>query len=603
MATWKSLKKGSTAGNISMDIEYGIASVTRTSNTNVKVVYGIRFKQSGSSYTYNNVAAFCPSGGTRYYAFGGNGSSHTSSGTWYYANKTSVSTTTSACTPFTKNITVTTTQTSASFKVGYGWNAFTPSEQGTSTITVTFPSGATKPTGLSCSVTSKTETTVSLSGKYTSNGGASVTATGFQYSTNGTNWTNCSSSVTGLAANTTYYFRYYATNNQGTAYSSNTSITTHAYPYITSTPEFTIGDTLKIDIYNPLSRECTINLISDDNVEHTGDTITTTSISGFNTDDWKNIWYNSLPNKMSGTYKVRLICSTGNVDQTSNPVKYSCNINDTGFKPIFTTDDIINITNTENVSISGSNKFIKNHNSLSGTIKPMSAQRGANGNYYNISSSGLSNVTVNDVNANVNFTLGNMNSNIFYVTAVDSRGFSTTINKTIDLINYEEPSLTRVSILRQNGVGTKAIVHLEGTYTDWTGLLQTNSIQNIKYKVGSSGSLQTLPNDSVLVSSNGIWTLDAVLNDDFSVTSQYNIYFEISDLLETSSYGPYILSTADAFIWKDLANKRLGINKKPDCTLDVEGSIKSDSNIEALGDIKGNALYVDGVKMFWYTDS
>ena len=38
MATWNRVASGSTAGNIPMNGEIGIQSVTRTSNTNVKVV-------------------------------------------------------------------------------------------------------------------------------------------------------------------------------------------------------------------------------------------------------------------------------------------------------------------------------------------------------------------------------------------------------------------------------------------------------------------------------------------------------------------------------------------------------------------------------------
>lgn len=583
MATWYSLKKGSTAGNISLDIEYGITSVTRTSTTNVKVVYGIRFKQSGSTYTYNSIAAFIPKDGTRRYAFNsGSGSNHTSSGTWYYAY-TDGKTRTSEYASFEQNITVTINQTSASFEVGYGWNGYTPAQKGSSSITVTFPVGATAPTGLSCSITSKTETTVNLSGNYSNNGGASVTASGFQYSTTGTSgWTNISNPATGLSANTKYYFRYYATNSQGTSYSSNQEVTTYAYPYLTSVPEFTVGNSLTIGIYNPLGRSCTISVIGNNNTEYTGGTITGTSISGFNNDGWKNNWYATLPSSTSGKYKARLVCATGNVNQQSSQVNYYLNTSDSGFKPTFAIANVINIQNTANTAIAGPNKFIKNHNNLTGTITPMTPNRSSSGSYYNISSTGLSTVKVNHTGSNVNFTLGNISSNSFNVTAVDSRGFSTTVTKTIDLVDYSSPRITVARIVRQNGVGTKAVLHFEGTYTNWTGLQQTNSIRTIKYKIGS-GSWTNLPSDATITNNNGIWTLDAILTNDFAVTSQYILYLQFADLLETITSTAYTISTADAFLWKDLANKRLGIGKKPDYTLDVNGPIYSNNSIYSRG--------------------
>ena len=405
------------------------------------------------------------------------------------------------------------------------------------------------------------------------------------YSTNnGSSWTGVdvadgtsgSFDVGGLAANTGYNFkiRVRRKDSQLTTDSGAYYATTYAYPYLTSVPEFTVGNSLNIGIYNPLGRSCTISLIGDNGVEHNGDTITGTTISPFNNDSWKNIWYSTLPSKKQGTYKARLVCSTGNVNQVSSAVKYYLDTSDSGFKPAFTANEIINVVNTANTAIAGSNKFIKNHNSLSGVIKPMTAKRSARGSYYNVSTSGLSTVKKDYSSSNINFVLGNMSTNTFNVTAVDSRGFTTTVSKTIDLVDYNNPGVTTSKITRQNGIGTKAVLAFTGVYTNWTGLLKTNSIQSIRYKIGSSGTWKSLPSNATLTSSNGVWTLNAVLDDTFATTSQYYLYLEIKDLLETVVVGAYTISTADAFVWKDLANKRIGINKKPTQALDVSGNIQ-----------------------------
>lgn len=412
------------------------------------------------------------------------------------------------------------------------------------------------------------------------------------YSTNnGSSWTGVdvadgtsgSFDVGGLAANTGYNFkiRVRRKDSQLTTDSGAYYATTYAYPYLTSVPEFTVGNSLNIGIYNPLGRSCTISLIGDNGVEHNGDTITGTTISPFNNDSWKNIWYSTLPSKTQGTYKARLVCSTGNVNQVSNAVKYYLDTSDSGFKPAFTANEIINVVNTANTAIAGSNKFIKNHNSLSGVIKPMTAKRSASGSYYNVSTSGLSTVKKDYSSSNINFVLGNMSTNTFNVTAVDSRGFTTTVSKTIDLVDYNNPGVTTSKITRQNGIGTKVVLAFTGVYTNWSGLPKTNSIQSIRYKIGASGTWKSLPSNATLTSSGGVWTLNAVLNDDFSTTSQYDLYLEIKDLLETVVVGAYTISTADAFIWKDLANKRIGINKKPTEALDVAGNVKASGNMTA----------------------
>ena len=456
-------------------------------------------------------------------------------------------------------------------------------------------------------LTSRTETTATFSWstpqtcstvQYKINDGSWVDVVGDANSTSG------SFTVSGLSPNT-YYTIYGDFKRRDSGLWAQTKpsqgVSTYAYPYLSSVPEFTVGNELHIGVYNPLGRSCTVYVIGDDGTEILGGTFSGTSISPFNSDSWKNNWYKSLPKKKQGAYKARLVCSTGNVNQTSAPVKYYLNTSDSGFNPTFPADNIISIANTLHTDISGANKFIKNHNKLTGVIKPMTGQRFADvtTGYYNISTSGLSTVKKNYSASNVAFELGNMSTDTFNVTAVDGRGFTTTVSKTINLVDYNNPGINAFKIVRQNGIGTKAIIHFEGSYTNWTGLSKNNAIQSIKYKIGASGTWKALPTSAKLVNTNGAWVLDATLDDTFETTSQYDLYLQVKDLLETIEFGAYTISTADAFIWKDLANKRVGINKKPTEALDVAGNIKSSGNIEGIN-VKGNALYINGVKMIWY---
>lgn len=88
----------------------------------------------------------------------------------------------------------------------------------------------TVPTVTTNSTSNITQTTATSGGNVTSDGGNSVTARGVCWSTsqnptisnshttNGTGTGSFTSNITGLTANTYYYVRAYATNNQGTAY-------------------------------------------------------------------------------------------------------------------------------------------------------------------------------------------------------------------------------------------------------------------------------------------------------------------------------------------------------------------------------------------------
>lgn len=580
---WTRLVSGSTAGNVSLNIDVNVTSVERTSNTNVKVKYGVRFSMATNTYTYNSIAAFIPAGGTRRYAFVGSSSTHISSGTYYYANTTG-NTTTSAVTPFTQNITVTQTQTSASFKIGFGWDAWTPSEKGTATISVTFPTEATKPTGVSCSVSSKTETTVTLSGSYSSDGGASVSTTGYQYSTDNSTWKTFSNGNTTLSANTKYYFRYYATNSQGTAYSSSVNTTTYDYPYCTSTPDFTIGDIAVVKFYNPLGRTFTFEFIAN-NVSIFTEEYSGTSRNSFDSANTIRKLYATIPDKKEATYKI--VVTYGNSVKTrDNGNKYKIKGTEV---PTFLETDIINVIDTKHVNdITGlGTKIIKGHNTITGTIKPMVANNSAEGKRYIVSANANpSSQEITHTGSNKTFTFENITVNSFTVTAYDTRELSTARNKSIDLVEYTIPKVNNLTINRQNGIGEYAILSADGTFTHWSGweeIKKYNSIQKvwIRYKkaTDSSYAMSWIQiTEGLIENTNGRWRVQIALDDIFNTIDKYDFQLTVEDLLEESKISSNTLSTANSFLWRDLKNKRLGINKKPEEALDVQGNIKTDGD-------------------------
>ena len=108
------------------------------------------------------------------------------------------------------------------------------------------------PTVITNAATSITQTTAASGGNITSNGGATVTASGICYSTTANPTTASSlvssttltgsftSNLTGLTSNTTYYVRAYATNSVGTAYGTQVTFNTLAeLPTVTTT---TVGN-------------------------------------------------------------------------------------------------------------------------------------------------------------------------------------------------------------------------------------------------------------------------------------------------------------------------------------------------------------------------
>ena len=120
------------------------------------------------------------------------------------------------------------------------------SEAGGDSITFTFcasESAFSKPTVTLDDISNVGTTTATCSGTVTADGGAEVTARGFcwsstdsyptvsgSHSTEGSGTGSFTGNITGLAPNTSYAVRAYATNSEGTSYSDTWSITTYCNP-------------------------------------------------------------------------------------------------------------------------------------------------------------------------------------------------------------------------------------------------------------------------------------------------------------------------------------------------------------------------------------
>lgn len=121
----------------------------------------------------------------------------------------------------------------------YYMRAFATNQAGTSYgAVVSFTTLATTPLVTSGSVSNLSSTTATISGTVTSDGGSTVTTRGICYNTTGTPTTAddvvasgsgtgaFSSNISSLTADTTYYWRAYATNAEGTVYGTEYSFTT-----------------------------------------------------------------------------------------------------------------------------------------------------------------------------------------------------------------------------------------------------------------------------------------------------------------------------------------------------------------------------------------
>ena len=218
MATISGEKSGTSYSNVTLTVKVELDTCTRSGNT-ITVRYRALGNNNGSYYSQNSMVFWY--NGVKHIAWdntAGNTSKHTTKNTWYPTSDTGWE---------TQNFSVTLTTDTVNIPIGVNQTVYNPSSaKGTLNFTLSDLPQPTAPKGVSCSVSSITRTSASLSGSYTSPGDyANFSSDTYEWGTS-TSYGHTGSSMTGLSANTTYYYRYTVTNDVGYSNSATGSFTT-----------------------------------------------------------------------------------------------------------------------------------------------------------------------------------------------------------------------------------------------------------------------------------------------------------------------------------------------------------------------------------------
>lgn len=323
---------------------------------------------------------------------------------------------------------------------------------------------------------------------------ASHSCDAIQYSINGGSWTNGAyptTTISDLSANTQYSVKIRVRRKDSQLWTTSALkyVTTYDYPYCTSSPNFTIGNSLKLDFYNPLNRSITVNILGN------GDKIignwsgTGTTISGFNDTNSINNQYASIPNTATSTYKVQVIY--GDITKTrDNGNTYAVDL--TKCTPTFS-----NFTYKDNNSVvtgvTGNNQvLVKGLSTLQVIISSsnkMIANKSATGKNYSLSFADLSK-TVNYSSSDLSIDLGKVTSSgtqRLNVRAYDSRNNSTLVYKDVTVYDYTKPVIN-TSITRLNNFESQTTIKVSGTYTRLSiNGADKNTITKVEYRYREKG--------------------------------------------------------------------------------------------------------------------
>ena len=284
---------------------------------------------------------------------------------------------------------------------------------------------------------------------------------------------------------------------------------------------------------------------------------------------------------------------------------FKCTIPAGQYLPVYNVNNLsYAVTDSKTLELNNNNptKVIKGISSVEITSTAASPQGSATMSSY-IASSGTKQKSGTTTIAPIKISLDNVDGPSFSVQAIDSRNRSTTATKDYAaFIDYFAPTVDSANITRVDAIGTNINVNIVGRYTNWSGLATSNTIEQVSIQYRIKGATNWITKTGVTFTrnvGNGNFTITGVITgNNFTATDEYELQLTFKDKIRTFIVFANI-PVGDSLLWRDLANKRIGIGKKPTEALDVAGNIKSNRNVEGVN-LKCNALYVNGVKMIWY---
>lgn len=434
----------------------------------------------------------------------------------------------------------------------FGWNvnitasgALTPIPRYTSITSFT----VAKRNETSLTVNWKTADTIDyLWYKYKPSGGSWTDWIGY----NTADGTSGSFNVTGLTANTKYYFDLKVRRKDSqleTEWSDTTpNQTTYQYPYVKSigTSDLNVGAstlTQTFKLYNPLNRSVTVYMkLADNTVINCGSTTNGTDVTYTYTFTTAN--KNAMNSSITNTTLIKdatYYCTYSSQTVSTVSGKYHIDSSDANYKPTFSTSNWSYATNyVKNDTVVANKSTITVNVNTSATAKT-----GATITGYTIK---WGNQTKTITGTTGSVTVPTDSATTLKVIANDSRGFTTETSRTIPVIAYTDPTCN-IDADRTDGVGSDVFLSLDGTYkvvqlyTDSSTQVD-NTILSVKYAISTTTNYDndyTIPLSSITIN-NGSYSLsDYQIYSDgssagFTIGTRYNIRIKVQDRYQTKEF-------------------------------------------------------------------
>lgn len=359
-----------------------------------------------------------------------------------------------------------------------------------------------------------------------------------------------------------------ATSRSGTAY--NPTLST-----IKDTPNITLGSSITVNV-NRNKDFYTHSLkvkVGSTLIKTINDISTRTTLSF--TQAEINTIYGLVKNSPTATLNLECITYIRGASAGSTPKSGTLTISSSGNEPTFT-DWTYKGTNATANTILGTNQvLIQNYNGIEIICSKAVGKNEATIVKYQAIINGLIFETTNLTNRKI--TISNLNlsgANTCQVRAIDSRGFITTVTKSITFIAYSVPEIPTINMKRKNNYDTEVTLALIGNFSR---LFYNNEVKNdvlnfkYRYKKTSDTNYNNwvdiptslIPNTKknyYIDYTKGEVGLSATVIGDFDIEDTYTFQFQLKDKLNDLFFTAILVNGIPLIA---LRKGKVGINCVP----------------------------------------
>lgn len=239
-------------------------------------------------------------------------------------------------------------------------------------------------------------------------------------------------------------------------------------------------------------------------------------------------FYNKIPNASSGVCTITCTTKSGTtiVGSTTKNITFLCNASICKPSLNVKVEDI----NQNTINLTGSNEKLIKYFSTVKVSPTASAKNGAN----------ISKITINGTTANT-LNISKVTTNSFTVIATDSRGFSTTVVKTLPMINYV-PITCNAKFKRRSQTSNIIDLNLSGNYFEGDFGISDNILE-LTYKYREKGSTTWFDGvESIPIIENGKYSLNLSCGAIFDYQKNYEFIVYFKDKLINTNTSAIIVT-------------------------------------------------------------